>query len=131
VDEMKKSIIWTGVFLVSHVVVFFGGSFVGGMISKNYLAQGFEKVNAPIMLSHYEIFRDIAIEIKSGNYDLAICRAELGASSNLDDIRGCLNKGYCKAIIEAELSQRAPEIMSGAPLRFDYKKEEGGIRRCE
>lgn len=128
---MRKKVIWIVLLIVSHAVAFFGGSVVGGRISKSYLYQEFDKANAPVMLSHYEIFRDIAKGIREGNYDIAICHAELGASSNLDDIRTCLENDYCKASIEKEVSQQAPEIISGSPLAFDYKPADGAIRRCE
>ena len=117
--------------IISHVAIFFGGSVVGGSISKSYLYQEFEKANAPVILSHYEIFRDIAKNIKTGKLDNARCSAELGASSNLDDVRACLKNDYCKASIEKEVYQKAPEIISGAPLSFDYKKREGAVRQCE
>lgn len=128
---MSKKIIWIVLLIVSHAAALFGGSVVGGRISKSYLYQEFEKVNAPITLSHYAIFRDIAKGIREGNYEIAICHAELGASSNLDDIRACLKNDYCKASIEKEVSQQAPEIISGSPLPFDYKPADGAIRWCE
>lgn len=43
---MQKMIIWVVFLIVSHVAAFFGGSIVGGRISKNYLSQEFEKANA-------------------------------------------------------------------------------------
>lgn len=128
---MQKMIIWIVILIVSYAVVFFGGSIVGGRISKNYLSQEFEKANAPVLLSHYEDYRDIAKSIKTGNLDNAKCSAELGASSNLDAVRACLADEHCKASIEKEVRQRAPEIISGSPLGFEYKQREGTVRRCE
>ncbi|GEM_PF-3568126 len=128
---MRKIIIWVVVLIVSHVAAFFGGSIVGGKISKNYLSQEFEKANAPIMLAHYVQFRDFAKSVGTGKLDNAKCSAELGASSNLDDIRACLADDHCKTSIEKDVRQLAPEIISGAPLGFDYKKKEGAVRRCE
>jgi hypothetical protein len=130
-DEMRKKIIWIVLLIVSHAAAFFGGSVVGGKVSKSYLYQEFEKANAEIMLSHYVQFRDFAKSVKTGNLDNAKCSAELGASSNLDAIRTCLKNNYCKAAIEKEVSQQAPEIISGSPLAFDYKPADGAIRRCE
>lgn len=129
-DEMRKIIIWVVFLSVSHVAAFFGGAIVGGRISNNYLSQEFEKANAPVILSHYEDYRDIAKSIKTGNLDNAKCSAELGASSNLDVVRACLADDHCKSSIEKEVRQRAPEIISGAPLDFDYKQREGEVRRC-
>lgn len=128
---MRKKIIWIVFLIVSHVAAFFGGSFVGGRISMHYLSQEFEKANAPIMLSHYVQFRDFAKSIKAGKLDNAKCSAELGASSNLDAVRACLADDHCKSSIEKEVRQRAPEIISGSPLDFDYKQKDGGVRRCD
>lgn len=128
---MRKIIIWIVILIVSHAATFFGGSVVGGRISRQYLSQEFEKANAPIMLSHYVIFRDIAKNIKAGKNDIAKCSAELGASSNLDDIRACLSTNQCKESVEKEVGQLAPEITSGAPLSFDYKQRDGAVRLCE
>lgn len=132
---MKKIIIWILILIVSHVAVFIGGSVLGGRISKAYLSQEFEKVNAPISLFHYVQFRDLVKSINTGELDTAKCGAELGASSNLDDVKACLASDYCKDSIVNEVRKKAPEIFSGAPLGFDYKKETemefGAVRRCD
>lgn len=128
---MRKRLFLGLSLIIGAMIVFVVGYFLGGRISKDYLAREFNRANMPVVLSHYEIFRGIARSIKEGDYSIAKCRADLGASSKLDEIRECMSDQHCRRSIESEIENRAPEVLARAPLGFDYLENSNGIRSCE
>ncbi len=91
----------------------------------------FKKSNSILNLGRYIEYRDIAIQIKSGNYDSALCSSELGASSMYDDLKNCFADNDCKDEFENKVHDVAPEILGKAPIEFNYKDIVSGIRSCE
>ncbi len=82
-------------------------------------------------LGRYIEYKDIAIQIKSGNYDSALCSSELGASSMYDDLKTCFADNECKDDkFENKVRDVAPEILNKVPLEFNYRGIKGGVRSC-
>lgn len=129
-NTLKKKIIWAVVLLISLAGVFVGGLVIGGHSTTDYVFNEFKKVNAPVVLGHYTIYRDIAVNIKESEYAQAKCSAELGASSMFDDLKACLADHGCKDVIEEKVRKSAPEVLGEAPMEFVYWKSEGKIRSC-
>lgn len=117
--------------LVGLLAAFGGGAVFGGRISNEYLAKNFNEVNMPVMLAHYESYRDISRNIETSNYEMASCHAELGASAMLDVLKTCLADHDCKGFIEKDIQASAPEILGAAPLGFKYLESKEGVRRCK
>ena len=128
---MKNKIVWTVVLLISHTLFFVGGDIRGKYLAAHYVRMDFEMADAAVVLGQYSVARDIAVNIKAGKYDDAKCSADLEASSKLDDLKSCLSKQKCRLSIEKRTQEIAPEALSQIPLKFDYKKSENGIRRCD
>ena len=76
-------------------------------------------------------YRDLALAIKTGKYDYAVCDAELGASGRLDYLKACLADHDCRSSVEQHLRKVAPEVLGEAPLKFTYIASKNGIRSCE
>lgn len=92
----------------------------------------FKKSNSMLNLGRYIEYRNIATQIKSGNYDSALCSSELGASSMYDDLKTCLADNNCKdGEFENKVRGVAPETLDKTPLEFNYRDIESGIRSCE
>ena len=129
-NTLKKKIVWVVVLLISHVGIFAGGLVIGGHVTTDHVFSEFKKVNAPVVLGHYTIYRDIAVNLKGSKYDEAKCSAELGVSSMFDDLKACLANHECRDVIEGKVRKSAPEVLGEAPLEFVYWKSEGKIRSC-
>ena len=126
----KNKYLQVSLLLITLLVAFFAGAVFGGRVSDNYLAKTFNEANMPVMLSHYESYRDIARAIEIHNYDMAKCRAELGASVMLDTLRACQKDINCKNIIEKGIRESSPEVEGKLPLGFDYLQTKKGIKNC-
>ena len=103
---------------------------MGKHFTLDYFVGETEKADARVTLGHYTIYRDMAADITAGRYDRAKCSAELSASSMLDDVRACLGNQECRASLEKEARQHAPEALGEAPLAFGYIASKDGIRYC-
>lgn len=133
-STLKKKIVWAVVLLISLVGAFVGGSVIGSRLTIGSVLTEFKKVNAPVVLGHYTIYRDIAAnfkESKESKYSDAKCSAELAASSMFDSLKECLADYECGLVIEKEVRKSAPEVLGEAPLEFVYWKSEGKIKSCK
>ena len=128
---MKKKIFIIFVLIISHTAVLLVGSFLGGHTKKTALIQWYNRENAIVALAHYEIFRNIARNLRSDHTQTALCSAELEASSNLDDVTACLADKSCKSKIEKDVDRIAPEIKAKTALEFKYIKDTGQGYRCD
>jgi hypothetical protein len=97
-----------------------GGSIAGRHTALKYFVTQTEKVDARVTLGHYALYRDIAVDIKAGNYDKARCRAGLGASSMFDEVKTCVANKNCGRSVEKEARESAPEVLGQVPLAFGY-----------
>lgn len=127
---IKNRFFLTALLFVGLLGAFAGGAMFGGRISNEYLAKKFNEVNMPVMLAHYESYRDIARNIETSNYEMANCHAELGASAMLDVLKTCLADQDCKGFVEKDIQASAPEISGATNLGFKYLASKEGVRRC-
>lgn len=131
VNSRKKILLWCVSLFASHALLFIGGAITGRLLTVNYISDQLEKAEARVMLGNYTTYRNIALAVKTGNDDIALCYAELNASLMYDNLNSCVANGLCKNDIEKGIREIAPEILGEAPLTFNYIKDNAGGRRCE
>lgn len=127
---MKPKITWLLILLVTHLVAFVVGSEVEKRFAFKYFAEQTRSADAKVAFGHYVNYRNIAVGIKEAKYQEALCQAELTASSFLDDLRTCISNVTCRAALENEPKQIAPELFAGSSLPFTYIEAKNGVRKC-
>ena len=127
---MRKKITWFVILVASHLLFFLAGSTTGRYVTLKYFAHETEKANASVSAGHYVVYRDIAVDIKARKYDEAKCKAELIASSLLDEAKSCMAAAECRDSIEIDVRAKIPEVLGNTPLPFDYLEAKNGVRRC-
>lgn len=129
--NIKKKVALTALLVISHAVFFTVGSVVNRQAMMKSLSSEFSKSNARVNLGRYAEYRDIVIYINDREFDKAMCSAQLGASAMYDDLKSCLSNLDCKAALEQEVRNVAPEMLGDAQLKFKYLEIKDGIRTCE
>ncbi len=127
---MKSRLILIVLFLISHGVAFLVGSATGRYFTFGDLVRETQRADTWVNLGHYAAYRDIASDIKGGNYRSAKCNAELIASLLFDDARRCARNTECWNSLDEAQRARIPEALGKAPVPFDYIEAKDGIRRC-
>ncbi|WP_275100414.1 hypothetical protein [Sedimenticola hydrogenitrophicus] len=118
------------IILISNIAVLIVGMFIGRKSIEDNVFKQYNKVKYQVMLGHYTTYRDIAVNVREGNYQLAKCNAELTASALLDSLETCINDRGCKAFIEQQVKEHAPEVMDKNMLKFDYIQTIDDIKKC-
>lgn len=126
----RKKIVFAAMLVVSHVIVFVGGTLTGKQATTSWFVGETQVADAQITLGHYTIYRDIALDIDAGRIGKAKCNAELGASAMFDGVKDCMLDGSCKAKLQQFVLQSAPEISGGVPVPFHYIATKGGRKNC-
>jgi hypothetical protein len=127
---MMKKIIIIVVLLASHSMLFVGGAFMGKKITVNRFVGEITAMNAEMELGQYASYRDIARNIKDGNFLKAKCAADSIASSMFNGVKACMLEENCKVNIQQSVRQLAPEIFGSVPIPFDYISMKNGLGAC-
>lgn len=127
---MKKQILFAVVLFASHAIVFFGGTVLGKESTTNGFLAATRLADAEVILGHYSTYRDISVEIGSGEYRRAKCNADLGASAMFDGLRDCLLDTRCATRLQQIALSVAPEILGDGPMPFDYASTKNGRKDC-
>jgi hypothetical protein len=131
VNSRKKILLWCSILFASHALIFVGGAITGRLLTVNYIADQGGVAEARVMLGNYTTYRNIALAVRAGDDETALCYAELNASLMYDSLSACVANGLCGGDIEKGIRKIAPEILGDAPLTFKYIKNSAGGRRCD
>ena len=116
-----KGALWGVILVVTHGLVFLAGSVTGKHMTSEYLEHEFEVANASVVLSHYSIYRDIALKIDAAKVDSAKCEAEINATAMFDGLGTCLKQPYCKDALRLKSHEFAPEVFGEAPVPIERR----------
>lgn len=112
------------------IVAFIVGVMYGHKTGLDRALSSSKNMDIKVVLGEYKIFRDIAVNISSKNYENALCISELLASSKMDELRACLNDSSCSGHM-ADASKIAPELFDKKLIKFEYKDQSNGVRLCD
>ena len=116
---MKKKI---GIISLVIVCVLIGITIGRKSVSNKY--EQIFKLNAAYdQLYAYVHMRNIALSIKSKNYDYAECNAEFVATVVYDSLQECTHDNACRNEISAKLMEQAPEILINKKMLFERKSQ--------
>ena len=127
---MKRTILIAVLALVC-VVIFSAGLMLGKKNALDLFSREFIKAKHATVLGNYLAYRDIARELKNGQFELARCNAELMAGAMFDTLSTCLEDDVCREMFDEKLSEVAPEIFDKMLLKFDYRYTIDELKKCE
>ena len=99
------------------------GMLLGRKSVSNKYEQLFKINGAYDQLYAYVHMRNIALSIKSKNYDYAECNAEFVATVVYDSLQRCTNDITCRNELSAKLMEQAPEILNNKKMPFERKSQ--------
>ena len=129
---MRKFLKSKPVFIILLLLGLLVAFLIGFYLAQNIFVKSYKEENTFNTFARYEMSKDIAKYLKSGNYKAAKCLADLEASDGFDYVKKCMSNKQCAIYILKDVQERTPEILDEeTPLSFDYLQRKGDIRRCD